>query len=212
MKLRYLALIFINALILLLFLFISIDKLEIILDDFIFEFEIFKIIGLTILSLLGIRILVAYFRWKKKYSKSIKQKISALLIFTICSTLYFNYSKKIIENGIVNRTFREQISQKIKFINDNERETQTENLTFEEYQEIIKIKKWFPKISKEAKSISYYYGYDGFLPDHSFVLKYNVPKNIKIKIFDISDGDFTQSQKVEILKNSKNVEYSESEQ
>lgn len=40
----------------------------------------------------------------------------------------------------------------------------------------------------------------------------NVPKNIKIKTFDITDGNFTQSQKVEMLRTSKKVEYSESEQ
>jgi len=211
MKLRYLALIFINALILFVFLNISVDKLETILDDSIFEIEIFKIIGFTILSLIGIRILVSYFRWKKINSKSTKQKISALLIFAICSVLYINYSQKIIENRIVNQTLRRQISQKVKFINGSESETKAENLTFEEYEEIIKIK-WFPKISKKAKNISYYYWYDGFLPDHSFILKYNVPKNIKIKTFDIIDGDFTQSQKVEMLKTSKKVEYSESEQ
>ncbi|MTH16405.1 hypothetical protein [Flavobacterium sp. LC2016-01] len=211
MKLRYLALIFINALILFVFLNISVDKLETILDDSIFEIEIFKIIGFTILSLIGIRILVSYFRRKKINSKSAKQKISALLIFAICSVLYINYSQKIIENRIVNQTLRRQISQKIKFINGSESETKAENLTFEEYEEIIKIK-WFPKISKKAKNISYYYWYDGFLPDHSFILKYNVPKNIKIKTFDIIDGDFTQSQKVEMLKTSKKVEYLESEQ
>lgn len=211
MKLRYLALIFINALILLLLLNISVDKLETILDNSIFEIEIFKIIGFTILSLIGIKILVLYFRWKKINSKSTKQKTAALLIFTICFILYFNYSQKIIENRIINLTLRRQISQKIKFINSSERETKTENLTFEEYQEIIKTK-WFPKIPKEAKNISYYYWYDGFLPDHSFMLKYNVPKNIKIKTFDITDGGFTQNQKVEILKNSKKVEYSEGEQ
>ena len=211
MKLRYLALIFINALILFVFLNISVDKLETILDDSIFEIEIFKIIGFTILSLIAIRILVSYFRWKKINSKSTKQKISTLLIFAICSVLYINHSQKIIENRIVNQTLRRQISQKIKFINGSESETKAENLTFEEYEEIIKIK-WFPKISRKAKNISYYYWYDGFLPDHSFILSYNVPKNIKIKTFDIIDGDFTQSQKVEILKTSKKVEYSESEQ
>ncbi|PJJ08919.1 hypothetical protein CLU83_2230 [Flavobacterium sp. 1] len=211
MKLRYLALIFINALILLVFLNISVDKLETVLDGSIIEIEIFKIIGFTILSLIGIRILISYFRWKKINSKSTKQKISALLIFTICFILYFNYSQKFIENRIVNITLRRQLSQKIKFINGSESETKAENLTFEEYQLIIKTK-WFPKISKEAKNISYYYWYDGFLPDHSFTLKYNVPKNIKIKPFDITDGDFTQSQKVEMLKTSKNVEYSENEQ
>src|SRR6187402_758874 len=151
MKLRYLALIFINALILFVFLNISVDKLETILDDSIFEIEIFKIIGFTILSLIGIRILVSYFRWKKINSKSTKQKISALLIFAICSVLYINYSQKIIENRIVNQTLRRQISQKIKFINGSESETKAENLTFEEYEEIIKIK-WFPKISKKAKN------------------------------------------------------------
>lgn len=211
MKLRYLALIFINALILVLLLNISTDKLETILDGSIFEIEFFKIIGFTILSLIGIRILVMYFRWKKINAKSTKQKISALLILAICSILYINYSQKIIENRIVNLSLRRQISQKINFINGSERESKAENLTFEEYEEIIKTK-WFPKISKKAKNISYYYWYDGFLPDHSFILKYNVPKNIKIKAFDIIDGDFTQSQKVEMLKTSKKVEYSESEQ
>ena len=90
-------------------------------------------------------------------------------------------------------------------------ETTGENLTFKEYETITKIY-WFPKLPVEAENINYTYSYDGFLPDYSFELIYDLPQQMKVDTIKYQNGDFSKNQSVEIIGNKKRVSYSEYEQ
>jgi hypothetical protein len=209
---KYLVIVFINFIVLSILLLLWTDKVELFFNESIRDIEYVKIVAITFLTLILIRFSVYFFRKFNLINPKTKLKYTIVLTLIASSFLYFDYSKKLITNRIINREIRNCLGEKVKpNLNGLANGNKAENLTFEEYELIRKIN-WFPKIPKEAKSINYLYEYDGFLPDHSFILSYNVPKNMKIKIFDINEDDFSQSQTVEILKTSKKVEYSESEQ
>ena len=85
--------------------------------------------------------------------------------------------------------------------------TKAYNLTFKEYELLTKIKQ-FPKLQKNVDSISYYYTYDGFLPDYSFNVSYNLPKNIEIDSTEFKYGKV----KIDNIENKKRITYSENQQ
>ncbi|WP_299436573.1 hypothetical protein [uncultured Maribacter sp.] len=83
-----------------------------------------------------------------------------------------------------------------------------ENLTEKEYIEVTKVK-WFPKLPKGAQNISYDYEYEGFLPDYSFSISYDLPINSEVETINYENKTFTKSQTFEIVGNKKRVTYSE---
>src|SRR6187401_2837101 len=113
-SIKYLAIAIVNLSILIALLALWTDKLELIFSDAIRPSELLKILGFTFLSLIGMRLLVFYFR--KKSISSIKSKIiiASTLTFLISSCLYIDYSQKVIKNMLVNGQFRRQIANKIK--------------------------------------------------------------------------------------------------
>jgi hypothetical protein len=179
------------------------DFVELSFNSLVRPIEFLKIIGFTFLSLIGMRIAVGFFR---KRNTPIKKRIqtSAFLTILISSSLYFNYSKKIYENRIQNRAIRNGLALKIVSINSFANGTKADNLTFGEYQEITRIK-WFPKLPKNADSISYYYIYDGFLPDYSFNVSYNLPNNVAIDSIEFKYGNI----EIDTLGNKKRISYTE---
>ena len=86
-----------------------------------------------------------------------------------------------------------------------------DSLTFDEYKEITKIN-WFPETPEKSEKISFYYTHDGFLPDYSFYLSYDLPIDIKIDTINYVNGDFTKRRTFEIIGNIKRVVYSENQQ
>nr|WP_321237494.1 hypothetical protein [uncultured Psychroserpens sp.] len=179
------------------------DFVELTFNSLVRPIEFLKIIGFTLLSLIGIRIAIGFFRkWKTSIKKRIQ--ISALITIIISSFLYFNYSKKIYENRFLKRDLRKELAEKIEPANGLTHGTKANNLTFEQYQEITRIK-WFPKLQENAESISYYYTYDGFLPDYSFDLSYNLPINIDIDLTEFKYGEII----VDTIGNIKRITYSE---
>jgi len=60
-------------------------------------------------------------------------------------------------------------------------------------------------LQKNADSISYYYTYDGFLPDYSFDVSFSIPKNIEIDLTEFKYGKI----KIDTIGNIKRVSYSE---
>jgi len=165
--------------------------------------EFLKIIGFSLLSLILIRIAVGFFRkWRTPIKKRIQ--ISTLLTILISSFLYFNYSKKIYENRILKGELRKELAMKIEPANELAFGTKADNLTFEQYEEITRIK-WFPKLQKNADSISYYYTYDGFLPDYSFSVSYSLPKNIEVDSTEFKYG----KTYIDTIGNKKRISYSE---
>ena len=129
----------------------------------------------------------------------------------ICSYLYIDYSTKVVNNVIRNGQFRNQIADKIKPSKFLAYGTKAESLTIKEYQQITKMH-WFPKLPNEAFNINYNYAYDGFLPDYSFVLTYDLPAQIKVDTMNVKKGDFEKYQSFITMDNIKRVTYSEGEQ
>lgn len=202
-SIKYIAIVLINLIILTGLLAYWTDFIELSFNNWIRPIEFLKIIGFSLLSLIGIRIAIGFFR---KRNTLIKYRIRAsiLLTFLISSFLYFNYSRKIYENRIQNGKLRKELAMKIEPANGLAFGTKADNLTFEEYEEITKIK-WFPKLQKNADSISYYYTYDGFLPDYSFNVSYSLPKTIEIDSTEFKYGDV----EVDTIGNKKRITYSE---
>ena len=208
-SIKYIIIAIINWLILVLLLKISTDKFDICLKESYLGDMILSISFITILSLLGVRIFVFLVR-KKALHKSTKIKIAALITLLISSFLYSHFFNKFRNDIIVNGDFRNQIAMKIKK-SDWVHGTKATNLTFKEYQE-IKNTNWFPNLPKEASDIDYYYEYEGFLPDYSFVLKYNLPKNMNVDTLNYDKDGFSKTKSFILYKNKKRVTYSEGQQ
>jgi len=209
-SIKYLVISFVNLIILTIMLAYWTDKVELTFNNFVRPIEFLKIIGFTILSLIIISISIPIY--SKYRINSIKKRvvISSIITILISSYLYINYSSKIIQNRFVNNEIRLGVSKKIKSLNKLSFGTKSEKLTNEEYNEITNIN-WFPKLTKSAKNISYSYTYDGFLPDYSFTLNYDLPKNINVDTINVKDGNFSKSCQFKIIGNTKRVEYYESQ-
>ncbi len=186
-SIKYLAIVLVNLIILTGLLAYWTDFIEQSFNSWVRPIEFLKIIGFSLLSLIGIRIAIRFFRKRNTEIKD-RIRISVLLTILISSFLYFNYSKKIYENRIKNGKLRKELAMKIEPANGLAFGTKADNLTFEEYEIITSIK-WFPKLQKKADSISYYYTYDGFLPDFDFNVSYSLPKNIEIDSTEFKYGE-----------------------
>ena len=204
-SIKYLVIVLINLIILTGLLAYWTDFVELTFNSYVRPIEFLKIIGFTFLSLIGIRIAIGFFRkWDTPIKKRIQ--ISALLTILISSFLYFTYLKKIYENRFLKEELRKELSMKIEPANGLAFGTKADNLTFEQYEEITRIK-WFPKLQKNADSISYYYTYDGFLPDYSFNVSYNLPKNVEVDSTEFKYG----KTYIDTIRNKKRISYSESD-
>lgn len=116
---------------------------------------------------------------------------------------------KIYTNRIVNSELRDGIIEKVKPVEFGlAYGNQAESLTRKEYTEITKTN-WFPRIPKEAENISYSYSYDGFLPDYSFSLSYDLPIEMTIDTVVYENGTFSKNRNFKIMDNRKRVTYSE---
>jgi hypothetical protein len=210
-SLKYIIVVTVNLILLTVLLALWTDKLELTFNEWVRPREFLKIMAFSFLSLISIGILITFFRRRNITTTRLKIKMAALLTFFISSYLYIDYSKEVISNGIVNRQFRKQIADKIQPSNWLANGTKSENLTIKEYEQIAKMY-WFPKLPSEASNIQYDYGYDGFLPDYSFTLKYDLPMQIEVDTINYAKGDFSKHQSFEIVDNKKRVTYSENEQ
>lgn len=210
-SIKYLIIAAVNLIILSALLASWTDELELTFNEMVRPIEFLKILGFTTLSLIGMRILVFYFRKKNLQVTRTKLKFSILLTILISSYVYVDYSVKLVENVSVNRQFRNEIVSKIKPAKGLANGTTALNLTNKEYQKIAEMN-WFPKLPIEATNIMYNYQYDGFLPDYSFTLTYNLPKKMKVDIINYESGDFSKYQTFEIVDDKKRVTYNESEQ
>lgn len=204
-SIKYLIIALLNLILLTILLAIWTDEIELTFNLGVRPIEFLKIIGITLLALIIMRIAVEIlFRKFKIHSIKKKIGIASLITLLVSSALYYNYLEEINENRIQNKALRNRIALKIMNSKGLAYGTRASNLTYEEYQEISNIN-WFPKIQKEADSISYYYTYDGFLPDYSFGLSYNLPNDIKIDSSELKYGTI----KILPLGLKKRVSYSE---
>jgi hypothetical protein len=179
------------------------DLVELSFNTFVRPIEFLKIIGFTFLSLIGIRIAIGIFR-KQKFSINKKLRLSILLTLVISSFLYFNYLNKIYENRIENGKLRNSLASKIEPAEGLTFGTKANNLTYEEYVLITQIN-WFPELQKGADSISYYYTFDGFLPDYSFNISYSLLIDIEIDTTNLKYGAI----EIDTIGNKKRIIYGE---
>lgn len=152
------------------------------------------------------RILVVYFRKKKIDNTRRKIKYAAILTIIICSFLYFSYAIKVVQNRLVNADTREHILGRLK----NGYQTRADSLSFEEYKEIMRIS-GFPEISESSRNISVDYYEEGFLPDFSISVTYEVPVIEEITEMEYKHGQYSKSISVKVMGQYKKVYYREGE-
>jgi len=189
-------------------MYIGIDQFD---DEFnggIFMLDCIKLIGLSIIGIILLRIAVTIYRERKVKSTMQRMSISTLIILCISGYFYFTYGKKIYHNQFLNKELRNGIVNKIIPYEGSWFGDKAENLTEREYIEITKVK-WFPKLPKGSQNISYDYEYEGFLPDYSFSISYDLPLNSKVETMNYKKDTFFKSRTFKIIGNKKRVTYSE---
>lgn len=208
---KYLVIIGLNFVALTSLLLLWTDPLEIQFNELIRQLEALKLFCLSILLLVLVRLQMVLFTRKANFNIRDRLKRSIVITIFFSSYFYITYSLKAVENRIIHKEVRESVFNKVEPLRNLAQGSKAKNLTFKEYSLIAQIG-WFPEISPNATKISYEYAYDGFLPDYSFILRYYIPKNETIDEFDIQNGDFSNSLKVERKGRMKFVEYIEAEQ
>jgi hypothetical protein len=207
---KYLAIILLNLIVLFAFSKIWQDSLVISLNPNIVFNEQAKIMGFTILSLIGIRILIIYFR--KRNIQSVKKKIkyAALLTAIICSYLYIDYAVKIVNNRVLNNETRVELLTKINFMKlSGTKIIDAKELTVNEYTQISKIM-GFQSLHKDSKNIGFNYSVSGFLGhEYSINITYNLPLGTEVEEFSVQKDDFTKRQSVEKQDNKLKVKFEE---
>ncbi|WP_299136402.1 hypothetical protein [uncultured Tenacibaculum sp.] len=185
------------------------DKFELEFNKLVRPIEFLKLIGISLVGLVFVEVLTIVFR--KLNIESLKTRIGIVVVFILIINSYFyiDYGMRIYSNKITNSEFGEGALKKISNVGiELAYGTQAENLTGKEYLEITKIK-WFPKLPIKAKNISFRYDYDGFLPDYSFSLSYDLPKEMKVDTMNYKDGTFSKSQNFKVIGDRKRVIYHE---
>lgn len=83
-----------------------------------------------------------------------------------------------------------------------------DSLTYGEYL-VLEKQMWFPHISEKSKNISFSYYYDGFLPDYSLRISYDVPLSVAVSSFNHDRGQNEKNQSVEVKDGWQHVDYTE---
>jgi hypothetical protein len=206
---KYFLIVFINMLVLDYLFVKSTDELDYSFGFFLmYELELLKIIGLTIVALALIYVMVRIMNRMSITNLKIQKIISAILLtLFVSSYLYIDYTVKLYSRS--NDNTRASLNRKIK--PDSEiygagSTTIAEALTLEEYWLLVKIA-GFPKVPDMAENISFSYWREDILPDHLFRLTYEIPVTVEIEEFEINERQFSEIQKVQILEGKKIVTY-----
>ena len=202
-SIKYIAIAGVNIVILTILFAFGQDAIQTHFDKFYGIIGLLKIISFSFLGLLGIRTAVGYFR-KRKMSIKVRIKYACIIMVVISSVLYIDFFQRIYENRIMNRELRMSLIEKIEPARGLAYGTKAHGLTLQEYKEITKLN-WFPEIENEAYDISYFYTYDGFLPDFSFELSYSLPVYIDVEMEKFKYGKTV----IDTTKNVKRINYSE---
>ncbi len=195
-SLKYLLIVFANLIILSVLIVLWADPLQIRISQWQVAKGVLYILTVTFLSMIGIRILVAIFR---RRHIEIRKRIRISVIFTllISSWLYFGYSIKAINNRIIYRNARSLALLKIRENNiPGSSGFYAQNLTWDEYQQIAKIK-GFKKVPKDASDIHISYTISGMQGDYQFDLEYHLPVGSKVDEIEYIVGDIIERQIME---------------
>ena len=196
-----------NLLVLTLMLVLWTDGLELMINGFVRPFEFFKIIGVSAASLVSTYILMKYLDGNILLNPA-KIKYAIILTLVLSCYLYVDYSYLILKNNIIDRNLRISLFSKIQSSKTLAQGTNGKSLTFNEYNFIARSLD-FPELPPQSNNINYEYAFDGFLPDFHIDIVYDLPKNIQIDSFNISDGEYSKSLNYEIIDHIKRVSYSE---
>ena len=185
------------------------DKFELEFNDLVRPIEFLKLIGISILGLIILASSVSFFRKYKINSVMKRIKISVILMLLFSLYFYVDYSIKIYTNRVSNGELRNEIMEKVSPIeNGLGFGTKASNLSIKEYSEITKVN-WFKKIPNNAENIEYRYSYEGFLPDYSFSISYDLPKESQVDTLNFVDGSFSKKQSFKVVGNKVRVTYYE---
>jgi hypothetical protein len=199
----------INLVLLTIMLAIWTDKLELEFNDLVRPIEFLKLIGISILGLIILASSVSFFRKYKINSMKKRIKISVILMLVTSLYFYVDYSIKIYTNRVSNSELRNGIMEKVSPIeNGLGFGSKANNLNIKEYSEITKVN-WFKKIPSIAENIDYRYSYEGFLPDYSFSISYDLPKESQVDTLNFVDGSFSKKQSFKVVGNKVRVTYYE---
>lgn len=138
-----------------------------------------------------------------------KGRYPIVLTVLVSSYLYFTYAQRVVSNRILHGTFRERLAAKIKPSVGLANGTEAAGLTNREYRTVAAVI-GLPTLPPVAGNISYAYQYDGFLPDYSISLIYDVPGETPIAAYDSTKARFSRYQSVETHGALKRVTYWES--
>jgi hypothetical protein len=207
--LKYLTIGLANMAILTILLALWTDDLELNFHTFVRATEFLKILAVTFFSLVSVGVYLFYLR--KRDVKHITAKIKGAVVLTVLlsSYLYITYSDRVVSNVIVNRHFREKLAAKIKPSTKLANGTEAAGLTIKEYQLVAALAE-LPPIPQTASNIAYQYAFDGFLPDYSLSISYDVPLQTPIATYDSSKGRYLRRQSVSVVGNVVRVAYGES--
>ena len=208
-SLKYLIVVTVNLVLLTIMLAIWTDKFEVEFNDVVRPIEFLKLIGISILGLIILASSVSFFRKYKINSVMKRIKISVILMLLFSLYFYVDYSIKIYTNRVSNGELRNEIMEKVSPIeNGLGFGTKASNLSIKEYSEITKVN-WFKKIPNNAENIDYRYSYEGFLPDYSFSISYDLPKESQVDTLNFVDGSFSKKQSFKVVGNKVRVTYYE---
>jgi hypothetical protein len=205
---KYLTVSLINLAILCILLALWTDDVELTFNPFVRPLEFLKILVFGFLSLIAVRLYSFYLRKKGITTLSTKIKGAVVLTILISLYLYIVYAQRIVSNVIINGPLREQLAGKIKPCAGLANGTQAAGLTIKEYQTIV-ASTGFPPLPPAASNIEYRYQFDGFLPDYSLRLIYDVPPETPIATYDHSNGRYSNSQSVDVIGGIKRATYFE---
>lgn len=205
---KYLIVSLVNLAVLTILLALWTDDVELTFNPFVRPLEFLKILVFGFLSLIAVRLYSFYLRKKGITALSTKIKGAVVLTIFISSYLYIVYAQRIVSNVIIKGALREQLAGKIKHWAGLANGTQAAGLTIMEYQTIVALT-GFPALPPAACNIEYRYQFDGFLPDYSLRLIYDVPLKTPIATYDKKDGHYSNSQSVEVIGAIKRVTYGE---
>ncbi|KAA2243390.1 hypothetical protein F0L74_12880 [Chitinophaga agrisoli] len=208
LSLKYLAIAAINMVILTLLQALWTDKLELILNNWFRPIEFLKIWGATVISVSGIWLFLLY--TKRRSINSVKFKLTGAIMVTLIASsyLYTTYIQKAVRNILVNETHPKSTISKIRSGNLLANGTMADGLSLYEYRELAEMNR-FPPVPDQAQNIEYSYQYDGFLPDYSFTLLYELPKGVKVDSFNYTEKGISRNQSVDTLENTIRVIYTE---
>lgn len=205
---KYLIVSLVNLFILSILLALWTDDLEMTFHPLVRPVEFLKILFFSFLSLIIVRIYSLYLRKKCISKPGTKIKGAVILTVLVSSYLYIDYIRRFASNALTNGAFRDQLAEKIRPSNTLANGTKASGLNLKEYQMIAALT-GFPPLPPTAHNIRYEYAYDGFLPDYSLDLVYDVSLETPVVTYDRRTERFQDSQSVRVIGTIKRVTHSE---